>query len=278
MPSDVELLVTKNQGLVYCIVRKFVEPQSQEFNDLFSVGVIGLIKAADTFDESKAIKFSTYSSKCITNEILMYLRKSKSSFRNSISLEDVIACDSDGNELILADCIFDKRVSFVHDFENRDLCKRILDTILNELPSRDTLLILYHIGGLTQKTIAKMLHVSQSYISRLLVQIRQRLQFLSDRPEKEPFNFHMELTDEFYFFHFSIHHVHRFYQLWESLQGSGLKFREIAIYELSSPDVVRFPPDLESFVYLADMLQYFNFFQCELLSATFEQHHIIPKF
>lgn len=259
MMSDTELLVTKNQGLVHVIVSKFVSPQSPEFNDFFSIGNIGLIKAAHTFDESKNIKFSTYSSRCITNEILMYLRKNKSSCY-CMSLEDVLSCDSNGNELTLSDLVSDKRVHFTQDFENREYCENLLEIILNCLPFRDTLLILYHISGCTQKAIAEKLHISQSYISRLIHKIRQRLEFLLKYPPECTGLFRIKLTKEFYILYFFTKDVSLSDQVYLALQRENCHFKKSITCQIcEDTTMLYFPADFESFYHLADLLQYLDF-------------------
>ena len=105
--KDREKLITDNMGLVRYIV-KGIEAPKEEYDDLVSEGTIGLIKAAQTYDENKEIKFSTYSARCIKNQILMYLRK-ENKHKNVQSLDDILNEDNDGKKLVISDLIADER-------------------------------------------------------------------------------------------------------------------------------------------------------------------------
>lgn len=172
-----EKLITHNLRLVVYIARKFESPGAG-VEDLISIGTIGLIKAVNTFRPEKKIKLATYASRCIENEILMYLRKS-SQLKNEVSIDDPLNVDWDGNELLLSDVLGSDQ-----DTVNRDLEKEAEEALLLEAVSRlepreQTIMELRF--GLhahkehTQKEVADELGISQSYISRLEKRIIQRL-------------------------------------------------------------------------------------------------------
>ena len=161
-------LIEHNLRLVIYIAKKFSNT-SVDFDDLVSIGIIGLIKAVASFKADKNIKLATYASRCIENEILMHLRKiSKSS--QDISLEAPLSTDSDGNELLLQDILADD-YSASAELE-KDCDKQYLLQAIGQLHKRDRKIIemRYGLAGneeYTQKQVADMLGISQSYISRL---------------------------------------------------------------------------------------------------------------
>ena len=157
-------LVLENLRLVYFLAKKIGSPQG-DYEDIVSIGTIGLIKAAATFDESKEIKFASYAARCINNEIFMHLRKEKV-HKNDRSLEETICSDRSGKELTLKDLIsveedFTKDVTIQNEFTN------VMDIILNALSLREKKTILYRMANVNQKIIAQKINVSQSYVSRL---------------------------------------------------------------------------------------------------------------
>lgn len=170
-------LIEHNLRLVVYIARRF-ENTGVGLEDLISIGTIGLIKAVSTFDREKNIKLATYASRCIENEILMYLRKSVNQ-RTEVSIDEPLNTDWDGNELLLSDVLGTEPDCVMRPVED-DVEKQILITILRGLPEREQLIISlrFGIGGqneLTQKEVADRLGISQSYISRLEKRIIQRL-------------------------------------------------------------------------------------------------------
>ena len=172
MPEDREkrrLLIEHNLRLVVYIARKF-EGGNTGIEDLISIGTIGLIKAINTYKTDKNIKLATYASRCIENEILMYLRKS-SNKRCDISIDEPLNTDWDGNELLLSDVLGSDSDSVSHDLEKAE-DERILREAVAALSPREKEIIelRYGLGGrkeLTQKEVADLLGISQSYISRL---------------------------------------------------------------------------------------------------------------
>ena len=176
-PHCRELLITHNLRLVVYIARKF-ESSGVPLEDIISIGTIGLIKAVNTFAPSKNIKLATYASRCIENEILMYLRKS-SNRRQDASIDEPLNTDSDGNELLLSDILGSDQNQISAQLE-QDAESAMLRQAVDHLPSRERTIMQLRFGltdGLerTQKEVADLIGISQSYISRLEKRIIQRL-------------------------------------------------------------------------------------------------------
>jgi len=171
------ILIEHNLRLVAYIARKF-ENTGIGIEDLISIGTIGLIKAVNTFDPQKKIKLATYASRCIENEILMYLRRN-SRLRQEVSLDEPLNTDWDGNELLLSD-VLGTDDDTVYRVIEEDVEKQLLLTALGRLPGREQHIMRLRFGleggqGRTQKEVADALGISQSYISRLEKRILHRL-------------------------------------------------------------------------------------------------------
>ena len=170
-------LVEHNLRLVVYIARRF-ENTGINLEDLISIGTIGLIKAIGTYRLEKKIKLATYASRCIENEILMYIRKTANQ-KAEVSLDEPINMDCDGHELLLSDILGTDEDMILRPLEDHvDLC--VLRKALTELPSREREIVLMRYGlegrkELTQKEVAQKMGISQSYISRLEKRIMQRL-------------------------------------------------------------------------------------------------------
>lgn len=172
-----EKLITHNLRLVVYIAKKF-ENTGIGVEDLVSIGTIGLIKAVNTFCPEKNIKLATYASRCIENEILMYLRKTANR-KTEISIDEPLNIDHDGNELLLSDVLAGDAESINYDIEYEDE-KKLLHAVVDKLNKREKLIIDMRFGldgceEHTQKEVADILGISQSYISRLEKRIIQRI-------------------------------------------------------------------------------------------------------
>lgn len=170
-------LITHNLRLVVYIARKF-ENSGVGIEDLISIGTIGLIKAVRTFCPDKNIKLATYSSRCIENEILMYLRKNAQT-RNELSIDEPLNVDWDGNELLLSD-VLGSEPDVVNRGVEQEAERDVLLECVNNLSQREQTImrLRFGIGGEqehTQKEVADLLGISQSYISRLEKKIIKRL-------------------------------------------------------------------------------------------------------
>ena len=171
------VLIERNLRLVVYIARKF-ENTGVGVEDLVSIGTIGLIKAVNTFDPEKKIKLATYASRCIENEILMYLRRNNRT-KTEISFDEPLNIDWDGNELLLSD-ILGTDNDIIYRYLEDEIDKQLLEIALRKLSEREKRIMELRFGlndGVekTQKEVADMLGISQSYISRLEKRIIKRL-------------------------------------------------------------------------------------------------------
>ena len=172
-----QLLIERNLRLVVFISRRF-ENTGVNLEDLISIGTIGLIKAITTYRLDKNIKLATYASRCIENEILMHIRKI-SAQKAEVSLDEPINMDYDGNELLLSDILGTDEDMIMRPLEdNVDLC--VLRQAVKELPDREREIVVMRFGlyghqELTQKEVAQLMGISQSYISRLEKRIMLKL-------------------------------------------------------------------------------------------------------
>ena len=171
-------LIERNLRLVVFIAKKF-ENTAVGIEDLISIGTIGLIKAVNTFNPDKKIKLATYASRCIENEVLMYLRHT-SRLKYEVSLDEPLKTDWDGNELLLSD-VLGTESDLVSRGMEEDAEKQLLGSALSRLSPREQRIMKmrFGLGGsreMTQKEVADQLGISQSYISRLEKRILSRLQ------------------------------------------------------------------------------------------------------
>ena len=172
-----QILIERNLRLVVYIARRF-ENTGINIEDLISIGTIGLIKAINTYRPDKNIKLATYASRCIENEILMHLRKTNNQ-KTEISFDEPLNTDWDGNELLLSDILGTEMDMIMRPLED-DVDKKLLDDALGKLSRREQEIIVmrFGLGGSeekTQKEVADMMGISQSYISRLEKRIIMRL-------------------------------------------------------------------------------------------------------
>ena len=173
------LLIEHNLRLVAYIARRF-ENTGIHIEDLISIGTIGLIKAINTFNPKKNIKLATYASRCIENEILMYLRRNNKT-KLEVSIDEPLNVDWDGNELLLSDILGTEEDTIYRNLEN-EVERKLLIKAISRLSGRERKIVQMRFGlGMpdgeekTQKEVADILGISQSYISRLEKKIMQRL-------------------------------------------------------------------------------------------------------
>ncbi|MCK8827148.1 RNA polymerase sporulation sigma factor SigE [Natroniella acetigena] len=178
------ILIERNLRLVVYIARKF-DNTGIDIEDLVSIGTIGLIKAVNTFDVTKNIKLATYASRCIENEILMYLRKNNKK-RSEISFDEPLNIDWDGNELKLSD-VLGTEIDLIYKYIEEEVDRELLIEAMEGLTPRERKIMILRFGlqddkeELTQKEVADLLGISQSYISRLEKRIIQKLQAEIDK-------------------------------------------------------------------------------------------------
>lgn len=174
-----KLLIEHNLRLVVYIAKKF-DNTGVGVEDLISIGTIGLIKAIQTFNPEKKIKLATYASRCIENEILMYLRRNNKT-KMEVSIDEPLNVDWDGNELLLSDILGTEEDTIYKDLEN-EAERKLLFHAISKLSGREKMIVRMRYGldnpngeEKTQKEVADLLGISQSYISRLEKKIMQRL-------------------------------------------------------------------------------------------------------
>ncbi len=177
-----DALIEHNLRLVVYIAKRF-ENTGAGIEELISIGTVGLIKAISTFNRDKNIKLATYASRCIENEILMYIRKS-TVYKREVSIDEPLSVDWDGNELLLSDVIGSEADSVSKDMED-DEERRIIREAVATLNPREQVIIEMRYGlvsgkELTQKEVADALGISQSYISRLekkiMIELRKKIE------------------------------------------------------------------------------------------------------
>ena len=173
-------LIEHNLRLVVFLAKKY-EGTGYDIEDLVSIGSIGLIKGINTYKIDKNIKLATYASRCIANEILMFLRKNKRR-KTEISFEDALNYDSEGNELHLEDILGTEEDVVIKEFED-SMDKKLLACEINKLEPRDKQIMILRYGlnnteEYTQKEVAEMLGISQSYISRIEKKVIKNLKSL----------------------------------------------------------------------------------------------------
>ena len=175
------ILIEHNLRLVVYIARKF-ENTGVGIEDLISIGTIGLMKAISTFDSTKAARLSTYAGKCINNELLMLFRSRKKHSRE-ISLYEPIGTDKEGNEISLLDVMEGPAVDVVEEYSTREDIRHVLDSMKSVLSSKEYEVICCRFGLFgqkeqTQREIARHLHISRSYVSRIEKNALQKLRTL----------------------------------------------------------------------------------------------------
>lgn len=175
-----DILIEHNLRLVVFLAKKY-ENTGIDLEDLVSIGTIGLIKGINTFSKDKNIKLATYASRCIDNEILMYLRKSKK-IKTEVSIDASLSFDGEGNELHLEDVLGTDADIVTRGIEEEDDRKLMINEVLHLKPrDRDIMILRYGLLGqqeLTQKEVAEKLGISQSYISRIEKKVIKRLKML----------------------------------------------------------------------------------------------------
>ena len=173
-----DVLIEHNLRLVVHIAKKYIS-NDQELEDYTSIGIIGLIKAIDSFKENKGYKISTYASRCIENEILMYIRATKKQ-KAELSLSQVIGTDKDGNDMELLDILEQEDVDTVDSIYNKTLLKEAQEFLDKKLDKREKYILNSRYGldgrkAKTQQEVANELGISRSYVSRIETKIQSLL-------------------------------------------------------------------------------------------------------
>ena len=177
-PHARKMLIEHNLRLVAHVTRKYFVNNASDSEDMLSIGTIGLIKAVDTYNPGKGTRFSSYASRCIENECLMYLRSSKK-HSHTVSMSDPIETDRQGNELTLLDVMAEED-TIADDLDRRMLCERLRQLLRDAPESRELTILRLRFGldggePMTQTVVAARLGISRSYISRLETRAMRKL-------------------------------------------------------------------------------------------------------
>lgn len=247
-------LVLDNQKLVYYIVNQ-MDILSSDYEDVTSIGMLGLIKAAASFDEQKDVKFATYATRCIKNEIYMYFRKQKGKMGN-LSLETPICEDDEGGEITLGEQISNPE-EFTDKFFKRQEIIDLMNIILNVLDSNEKEIILYKIANVKQNLIADKLKVSQSYVSRVEKRVHEKIMRYSKNRKSFHHFFSMEIKNNVYKIRFWTDDVKKIknisFQIMKNLEGIR-KIPDYTIkYEKGSISII-IPCELEAFAFVAEFI------------------------
>ena len=252
-------VVLENMGLVRYWVNKLgITPNNSNYEDLISIGTIGLIKAVATFDPTKKIKLATYASRCIKNELTMHYRGEKKHV-NDISLDEPIAIDNDGSELTLRDIIPSSSRDFVEEIVEKEDFRRFISITLNLLEPRERLIMLHKIAGKNQRAIAEILNFSQSYISRLEKKINKKVKsyfFNTTKRFKEVFS--MATVGEFYQISFASEEVKHFNKVFATLLKNLTNVEDLPDFKVSCNKkriIIEIPAHLECFSFIAQIIQ-----------------------
>lgn len=269
LSSEIENLVLENQGLVrYLVHRLGVTQKSPEYEDIISIGTLGLVKAAITFDSSKNIAFATYASKCINNEIFMNYRKAKR-YANEISIDEVIGNDGEGKELILKDTIEHPDSNFVEQIVNKEDVIRLVSIILNCLNGKSRLAMLYQMGGVIQSDISERLKISQSYVSRLIKKNVQKILKAANNQTHYKEVFSMEIIGDEYRISFSSKDISKFNKIFAKLLQNLKYTKDLPDFNVNCNEervVVQLPAHPESFSFIAQIIQEIDDFSMSFVS------------
>lgn len=269
LSSEKEHLVLDNQRLVHYMVKKLgVTPNSSEYEELVSIGTVGLIKAAITFDSSKEIKFSTYASRCINNEFFMHYRKANK-YANDISLDEPIRNDGEGKELTLGNTIEHPESNFVEKIVDEETFIQLVNIILNHLKEKTRLAILYRMGEVSQADIAEKLNISQSYVSRTVTKAINEIRKVVKHPVHYKEVFYMAAVGDEYRISFSSKDISKFNKIFATLLQNLTSTEKLPDFKVNCNKeriVVQIPAHPESFSFIAQIIQEIDDFSMAFVS------------
>ena len=250
-----EKIILENQRLVYYIAKKLNIAQD-DFEDFVSIGTIGLIKAISSFDTSKNIKFGTYASRCIENEMLMYIRKEKKR-TNDISIEEPLYVDQDGNEFKISSFIADKD-DFTEDLVITETFVELISIVLNRLTKNERMVMLYKIADVNQTEIAERLGISQSYASRLEKKLSKKIEKYMNDNAKYKEVFKMAIMGDTYKISFYSKDIDKFNRVLATVLENTKDPKELPDFKVISEDGrvrILIPAHPESFAFIAKIIQ-----------------------
>ena len=280
--SEKEHLVLDNQGLVHYIVQKFGEISNpSEYDDLVSIGTIGLIKAAITFDSSKKFTFATYASKCIKNEIFQHYRKAKK-YAKDISIYETIGNDEEGKEFTLEDSIEHPGSDFVEKIANKDVLIQLVSIVLNYLEGKKRLAILYRMGEVSMTDIAEKLNTHRRDISKTLKKATNQIRKVANDQVHYKEVFSMSIVGEKYRISFSSKDISNFNKIFATLLKnltSAEKLPDFMVNCNGERIVVQIPAHPESFSFVAQIIQEIDDYSMIFVSdkSTLPTDNTVPQ-
>ena len=246
-----EKLFLNSMGLVHSVVRK-LSVLDNEYEDMVSIGTIGLIKAVEGFDNSKDIKFSTYATKCIKNEMFMHFRKEKQRPK-AVSLNEPIGNDGEGNEITRGETISGAE-DVENDFIKRETFERFMNIILNLLTPKERLVMLYTIADYNQSSIGKILDLSQSYVSRLARKVKKKVRSYLTSEKNEVFSISFSFSGDKYKISFISKDVEHFETVLQKLAVAEW-LPDFKVNCNNKRIVIQVPAHPESFLFIAQIIQ-----------------------
>ena len=280
--SEKEHLVLDNQGLVHYIVQKFGGISNpSEYDDLVSIGTIGLIRAAITFDSSKKFTFATYASKCIKNEIFQHYRKAKK-YAKDISIYETIGNDEEGKEFTLEDSIEHPGSDFVEKIANKDALIQLVSIVLNYLEGKKRLAILYRMGEVSMTDIAEKLNTYRSDISKTLKKATNQIRKVANDQVHYKEVFSMSIVGEKYRISFSSKDISNFNKIFATLLKnltSAEKLPDFMVNCNGERIVVQIPAHPESFSFIAQIIQEIDDYSMIFVSdkSTLPTDNTVPQ-
>ena len=280
--SEKEHLVLDNQGLVHYIVQKFGEISNpSEYDDLVSIGTIGLIRAAITFDSSKKFTFATYASKCIKNEIFQHYRKAKK-YAKDISIYETIGNDEEGKEFTLEDSIEHPGSDFVEKIANKDVLIQLVSIVLNYLEGKKRLAILYRMGEVSMTDIAEKLNTHRRDISKTLKKATNQIRKVANDQVHYKEVFSMSIVGEKYRISFSSKDISNFNKIFATLLKnltSAEKLPDFMVNCNGERIVVQIPAHPESFSFVAQIIQEIDDYSMIFVSdkSTLPTDNTVPQ-
>ena len=267
--TNQQQMVLDNQRLVHYLVQKLgVAPNYIEYEDIVSIGTIGLIKAVITFDTSKNNTFTTYASRCINNEIFMHFRKANK-YASNVSLDAPIGNDGEGNEITLRDKIEYSESNFIEKIINEEAFVQLISIILNYLESKQRLVMLYRIGNISQADIAELLNISRSYVSRIVQKatIKVREAIIQQIHYKEVFS--MNIIGDTYKITFASKAVNNFNKIFATLLQNLTSVATLPDFKINCNKeriIIQIPAHPESFSFIGQIIQEIDDFSMEFVS------------
>jgi len=265
--QEQEKLILNNQKLVHYFVKKLYISES-DYDDLASIGTIGLIKAAITFDKNKGVKFVTYASRCIKAEFSNYFKK-ELPYKNFISLDECISHNSEDPNTILGDIISDSSEDFTEKIVNNEDFIRFISIVLNCLKQKETLVILYQLSGINQDYIASLFNVTKSYIGKIKKQACSKIKdcFIYNRIFREVFS--MSIINDSYKISFSSKDIPQFNKIFAKLLQSSNSTMNCSDFKISYNQnrcIIRLPAHPESFLFIAQIIQEIDDFDIKFIA------------